>query len=153
MNCYNHPERNAVITCPQCGKGLCSECANIYSNHLCHECYKSAIKAYKWQNIQGLIGFVILGGLGWYCGGKMSYELFQDHPTVPLTSKLLYGYLTGSVWYGWSFINKFQPFRLTSANIFIWLLYFGLKGILSIYSGVFIAPFYLYKNIHALLKK
>lgn len=27
MNCFVHPERNAVGVCRNCGKGLCTECA------------------------------------------------------------------------------------------------------------------------------
>ena len=31
MNCYNHPNKEAVGTCIDCGKGLCNECMDHYS--------------------------------------------------------------------------------------------------------------------------
>lgn len=38
MNCYNHPDRPAVVQCKQCGKGFCSECANEVVDGLCSNC-------------------------------------------------------------------------------------------------------------------
>lgn len=38
MNCFNHPEREAVATCPKCGKGLCRECAEKYMPCMCDPC-------------------------------------------------------------------------------------------------------------------
>lgn len=38
MNCFNHPEREAVATCQKCGKGLCRECAEKYMPCMCDPC-------------------------------------------------------------------------------------------------------------------
>ena len=40
MKCYNHPEREAVASCQNCGKALCKECADKYQPCLCDDCYK-----------------------------------------------------------------------------------------------------------------
>jgi hypothetical protein len=39
MNCYYHPERNAVAQCVVCGKNLCTDCAIIREGqNYCREC-------------------------------------------------------------------------------------------------------------------
>ncbi|KAA6309523.1 hypothetical protein EZS27_038999, partial [termite gut metagenome] len=36
MNCYEHSIQPAVAQCPDCGKGLCTECASAYSLPICN---------------------------------------------------------------------------------------------------------------------
>ena len=43
MNCYNHPDRPAVIQCRNCGKGFCREEAELFVDGLCHECSRKDI--------------------------------------------------------------------------------------------------------------
>lgn len=38
MKCFNHTDREAAATCQHCGKGLCRECAALYTPCLCEEC-------------------------------------------------------------------------------------------------------------------
>lgn len=38
LGCYNHPDRPAVAQCQRCHKGLCRECADLYSPIVCAEC-------------------------------------------------------------------------------------------------------------------
>ncbi len=38
MNCYNHPEKPAVVQCRQCGKGFCVDCANDVVDGICPSC-------------------------------------------------------------------------------------------------------------------
>lgn len=38
MKCYYHPERDAVSTCSDCGKGLCKECTDKYDIIICDAC-------------------------------------------------------------------------------------------------------------------
>jgi hypothetical protein len=47
MNCYEHPVQSAVAQCPDCGKGLCAECASAYSLPICNRCNKKRINAEK----------------------------------------------------------------------------------------------------------
>lgn len=39
LGCYNHPDRPAVAQCEECHKGLCRECASLYTPILCDSCY------------------------------------------------------------------------------------------------------------------
>lgn len=43
MNCYYHTDRNAVIQCKKCGKGLCSDCSHLFKSNLCMDCEKEDI--------------------------------------------------------------------------------------------------------------
>lgn len=38
MKCFNHYEKDAVIQCKDCSKGLCPECCSKYNTLLCEEC-------------------------------------------------------------------------------------------------------------------
>lgn len=38
MKCYNHPDRDAVGTCVDCGKGLCQECMDLWTIPVCTDC-------------------------------------------------------------------------------------------------------------------
>lgn len=43
MNCFNHPDRPAVIQCKECGKGFCHEEAVLFKNGLCPDCQKKML--------------------------------------------------------------------------------------------------------------
>lgn len=47
MNCYNHSNEVAIATCIDCGKGLCDECARMYTIPICNACNFIRIKADK----------------------------------------------------------------------------------------------------------
>ncbi len=38
MNCYNHPNKPAVVQCRQCGKGFCEDCSHDVVDGLCSSC-------------------------------------------------------------------------------------------------------------------
>lgn len=54
MNCYNHPDRPAVIQCKHCGRGFCHEEAQLFRDGLCPECqqrvYESELLYREQQN-------------------------------------------------------------------------------------------------------
>lgn len=41
MNCYNHPDRPAVVQCKRCGRGYCYEEAHLFIEGVCQECQRS----------------------------------------------------------------------------------------------------------------
>lgn len=49
MKCYFHNEKDAVVTCNSCGKGICKNCAvNLESGStICPNCFKSIINSQK----------------------------------------------------------------------------------------------------------
>lgn len=40
MNCFNHPDKPAVAQCPDCGRGLCIECATVHEPPVCARCFQ-----------------------------------------------------------------------------------------------------------------
>src|SRR3954447_23327647 len=42
MNCFHHPQVNAVAQCARCGKGLCSDCSFESVDVWCYECSRDA---------------------------------------------------------------------------------------------------------------
>ncbi|MDR2724463.1 MAG: hypothetical protein LBC90_00020 [Candidatus Adiutrix sp.] len=68
MNCYNHPERDAVAQCRECSKGLCRECADILPPPpICLTC----AGAYAHTAIRAITGlqircvFLLIWGVFW----------------------------------------------------------------------------------------
>ena len=72
MNCYLHPENQAVAQCEQCGHGICKNCSDLYGS-MCYECTeKSAMAnlneavAFKEKAVRARKGMVtgsIVGGV------------------------------------------------------------------------------------------
>lgn len=62
MKCYHHPDRDAVATCNECGRGLCQECASLYATPFCSDCTISIATKYKkeLENFYGSCGFMIV---------------------------------------------------------------------------------------------
>jgi len=74
LNCYYHPERNAIAKCEKCGKSICLECNMIfrdkndtnkdhYATHYdyCIVCYyDKKIKRYSTSRIMKELAFFIL---------------------------------------------------------------------------------------------
>ena len=49
MNCYNHPNKPAVVQCRQCGKGFCEDCAHDVVDGLCSSCRTANQQAWEVQ--------------------------------------------------------------------------------------------------------
>ena len=62
LGCYNHPDRPAVAQCQRCHKGLCRECADLYSPIVCAECAElyNAEDAKKDKTLRHIDIFLIL---------------------------------------------------------------------------------------------
>ena len=68
MKCYNHPDRDAVATCSECGVGLCRECADKHNPILCDRCFENACQEiedeYRYNlksDIRGFYFTVLIG--------------------------------------------------------------------------------------------
>lgn len=145
MNCYYHPSRPAVAQCPDCGKGLCHECANRFQSSICKECNdkrgRNGIIAY----IKPLIGIIVLFILGCIVGRGL-----DDSPAIM-------GYLFTCIYGGWSIVNHFFANIFVSLDIHSLVFYYGLKILLSAVIGIFATPIYaiycIVKLILILLKR
>lgn len=159
MNCFYHTELQAVTVCSQCGKGLCPSCATRFTPALCPECYQAKCKRLLQSNINGLIGFIFffIGGCMWwlficYYLGKDNPEILKSLPMDKTFMALYFGYVMGSVWYGWRVLDRFQSFKITSAGLIVWGFYFVIKLFISCYVGIIATPFQLVKNIRNIRK-
>jgi len=64
MKCYKHPEEDAVGICSKCGRGICTQCAEISNGKLiCKDCLKTKILIPKRLKAYSLVG-AIIGWLG-----------------------------------------------------------------------------------------
>jgi len=72
MNCYLHPENQAVAQCSQCGHGICKNCNDLYGG-VCYECAENSAKAklseavaFKEKAVKarkGMVTGTIIGGV------------------------------------------------------------------------------------------
>lgn len=144
MRCYYHPHRYAVAQCPDCGKGLCKECASKFKKPICRECNKQRgkddIKSYAKPLVVCFIMFII----GYLFGNSLGEDA------------LLMGYIFTCIYGGWSIVNMFFANIFISLDLHSILMYYGLKIVLSAVIGVFATPVFLgyciYKIIRTLLK-
>lgn len=104
MNCYYHPDRQAVAQCVDCGKGLCQECAgpNTKKVPLCPDCAKKRLR----KSIRaGIIYFLVLA-IVYFIGYEVGMNT-NNHEN--------WGYLFMALWTGLGLMSgKFEiPFLTT----------------------------------------
>lgn len=147
MNCYYHPSRPAVAQCPDCGKGLCRECASKYEKPICTECNNKRGKNATMTYARPLVVCAILFVVGCLVGKSFG---FGDEPAVM-------GYIFTCVYGGWSIVNMFFANIFISLNIHSIIFYYGLKIMLAMIVGIFATPVFLgyciYKIIREAMKK
>jgi hypothetical protein len=147
VNCYYHPSRPAVAQCPDCGKGLCRECASKYEKPICTECNNKRGKNATMTYARPLVVCAILFVVGCLVGKSFG---FGDEPAVM-------GYIFTCVYGGWSIVNMFFANIFISLNIHSIIFYYGLKIMLAMIVGIFATPVFLgyciYKIIREAMKK
>lgn len=82
MKCFNHNDRDAVVSCNQCSKGLCQDCViRIGDNNYCPQCFKTIlnyqkklVSSLRWR----LIFFGLLFVFGIFCGIVNHKEFFAN---------------------------------------------------------------------------
>ena len=76
MNCFAHPETNAVAQCSRCRKGMCGVCAHSsYSTDgaiLCFSCYESWLRAEIARARRSTVGVWIFTGAVTLCAAISS---------------------------------------------------------------------------------
>lgn len=145
MNCFYHPDRPAVTTCTDCGKGLCSECASHSTPILCPECFDKRKEGNIRKDIRSLVIYVLLFIAG--------YSLAPDDPgKSPEYNPFMIGYALVSIVTGWQFLTRYQPLFLQYASIVIWFFYFLVKILLSVWVGAILSPFIIIRKIYRIVK-
>lgn len=135
MKCFYHPDNEAVATCSNCNKGLCSDC----TSHLpfCTDCYLAEIRANK-RKISNRFGISLLLLI-------VTMSFCHSHPAF-----ILLYYMFASIPWGMAALDK-SPSGFGTKVVVVnlkeppqWTL--G-KIFLSIFIGVYVAPFQIYKAV------
>lgn len=138
MKCANHPTLDAVATCVDCGKGLCSDCSSAYEFPICENCNAGRVgdeKKVLTRNIALTVLFFILG----FYFANSSAGSFQ------LVGGIVIGYIFAGIPWGWSFLNKITPSIFLFLPLIGWVIYFFIKGILSLFIGFIALPIKLFQ--------
>lgn len=150
MNCFNHIEENAVASCQDCQKGLCNECASLYTFPICTQCNSQRKQFQKKVIYKELLLMFVFGCI-------LYYLLLQIY--TPVNSSLLEGgifekvflvvsgfYLGGALIAGWKTLTYITPNIFLFLPLVGWLIYFIVKFLLSIAVGLVMFPVRLFRN-------
>lgn len=151
MNCYEHPIQSAVAQCPDCGKGLCAECASAYSKPICNPCNRSRINAEKSGIIKEL---VLTYGLGILLGvlfARWTNRGLSFHLMYAIVSYGISIYIFPGIVPGWKTLTRITPAIFLFMPIIGWMLYFIIKLALSLCLGLVMLPVRTVRNIHRLI--
>ena len=84
--CFNHPDREVAIRCPECGRFYCRECTSEYLDRfLCKTCLDSLDTVIEkqrtsfWRLIKPWVGFIS----GFFLSWLLFYGLAQIIYTIP----------------------------------------------------------------------
>lgn len=151
MNCYEHPTQPAVAQCPDCGKGLCPDCASSYSVPICKKCNAKRISTEKGAIIKELL---LTYGLGILLGVLFTRWTDAGH-SYPLThtiiSYVVFSYVFSGIVPGWKTLTRITPAIFLFMPIIGWVLYFVIKLALSLCLGLVMLPVRTVRNIHRLV--
>lgn len=140
MNCYNHPDREAVATCTDCGKGLCQECASHWTIPLCDGCnfnrWSNQASAAKKELIYMAVCGVVCAVLFTVLVGQFQFLKFLG---------LIVGF--AGVYAGWQCLNKITSKVFLILPIVGWFFYFMVKLMLSALICYPALAWRLYKDI------
>lgn len=150
MKCFCHHDRDAVAQCSECGKFLCSECAEVWEPPLCPSCGKSISSYNKSSAAASLILTVILFVLGSLFIGYM-YSIDSDLSFgQKLFGILFFGYVIASIPSGWKALSGITSKFFLILPVVGWLFYFGIKLGLSVIVGFVMLPVETVKAIRVL---
>lgn len=167
MNCFNHPEREAVATCQKCGKGLCRECAEKYTPCMCDSCaeqtrrsqqqqaqnkeeqrkqkYKDALVDTRSEFIKtAAIGILVGIIFVWF----MTKSEYGDADSS-FADCVGYFFLGVCVPFGWKFLTYLQSFFpvFILGTFLFWIIYGAVKLVLSMIIGI---PAFFYQLVRTI---
>lgn len=166
MKCFNHTEREAVATCQKCGKGLCKECAEKHMPCMCDTCaaqtqrdqqqqaqnkeeqrkqkYKDALVDTRSEFIKTAVIGIIVGIF--FVWQETTHESV-DTSFVEYVGLFLVAFC---IPFGWKFLTFLQSFFPISifGNFLFWIIYIGVKAILSVFVGI---PAFFYQLVKTIL--
>ena len=144
MNCFYHPEKEAVAQCTECNKGLCNECASRFNKPICDSCARKVLKSqlsYYWTPL--IVSVVLFVVVYIIC----SQQALSMHDTLAYSFGLVFLYI------GWKVLNSVEErYSVISGDGLAMLAFFFLKIIAVLFIGAFVTPFYLLYCIYKIVK-
>jgi len=163
MKCYKHENIDAVATCRDCGRGLCSQCANKYFIPLCDYCFLNRANRdynfYKKAIVIDLAYFIVLVistifvmktyYLPHASNLFMEYTLDNDSKelvnrlfNVELKNPIYLSYIVILGFYWWKYLFKRISWRIflyahVIEKVFYGAIIFGSYLIMAIFSPIF----------------
>ncbi|WP_062052854.1 hypothetical protein [Aquimarina longa] len=155
MNCFNHIKENAVASCQDCQKGLCTTCASLFSFPICRDCNKRRQQSEKKAIYKELFLMFVFGCVGYY----LFSQFFGHHDSANLKTRtfsvvlsVLFGfYAGGALVAGWKTLTYITPSVFLFLPLVGWGIYFIVKFLLSIAVGVVMFPVRLLLHTRKLL--
>jgi len=113
MKCFHHPDRDAVVTCCKCGKGLCNDCTITVDGKIyCPVCFgeiveyqKKLVKTLHWR-LLFFAAFAVIGFIGLICSGSFGV----------LYGQLVFGSLPIAYYYMKGTPDPYVPTTLDAAG-------------------------------------
>lgn len=151
MNCYEHPLQPAVAQCPDCGKGLCADCASTYSEPICKKCNAKRINS---ERVQIITEMLLTYGMGILLGvlfARWTNKGLSFHLAYTIVSYGMSIYIFSSIFPGWQTLTRITPAVFLFMPIIGWVLYFIVKLALSLCLGLVMLPIRTIRNIYRLM--
>lgn len=154
MNCYYHPSTTIVATCQDCKKGLCKSCSDKFNIPICTTCNRKRVSAEMSEiltNFAWMIGIAIAGL--WLCHSFIIKELHVQQGGQ-LTKVFFYIFLFYSfvaIVVGWKTLNRLTSNYFLFLPLIGWVIFLGVKLYAATMVGMFVAPFWIVKNIYRLI--
>ncbi|MBQ6848485.1 MAG: hypothetical protein IJN76_00325 [Clostridia bacterium] len=133
MVCHKHSDREGIAQCNDCGRVLCTECANAFNPPLCVNCARERASTIKGELIKNIAISVVLMIIG----------------IVVIESPM--GILLAGIPYGWSILNRITPSMFLWMSFAGWLIYYFVKLLLAYAIGLIALPIKLIKWITELV--
>lgn len=147
MNCYYHSNRESSAQCTDCGKYLCKTCASHFEIPLCYDCAKKRnenLKKTAFKNLTALIAAVVIGTI-------IGIWQYTQSSYTGIASNIIAGWIIGlalaGIPVGWKALDKITPNIFLILPVIGWVIYFLIKGALSMIVGVFLLPFRTVKGL------
>lgn len=148
MKCYNHPQKDAIAQCGECGKGLCEECAKKWDPPICDDCQRNNINA-EFDSIKSELRlYIILAIVGAVVGMFGTFSSFSHREEERFI--LTFG---AGIWLalclpvyaaGWKWMNHLTDKFALFATPVGWIIYLLIKLMCSAAIGLFALPYRLY---------
>lgn len=140
MNCFYHPNEQAVATCPQCGKGLCAACAQKWPQSVCDNCAQENITLHIANRKKPLVTSIVILAVSLAIGLIMSIA----EGDFSMMNIVFAGLGVVLIVNGWSVLTKIQPSMFLFLPIIGWVIYFVIKALISYFVGIVAFPLNIY---------